>query len=287
MLTLSYRNCVRLLRTVPICPKPKAIGLHNIPRKEPILFVYNHVARRSEPVFLAVAAPPDPPIRFFIEVTLVGEDLFERTEKDVRNSLFSSPVQEKMERRALTRRTMHGIANLMTRFLIAQMRRLNFIPVYLHNPPTQEEKIRRARTNRQALESCLESLAENIPVAIAPSGGSTHEQADLLSIPTTVPSLADMLRRRGRVLKIVPSIIKERPEINQDTYKKYVADRILPFRLWRSLLDRMRIKRYERPRLTVEFLPAVTFTPAKPTKADKIRFVQELQDALYKVLKRD
>jgi hypothetical protein len=66
-----------------------------------------------------------------------------------------------------------------------------------------------------------------------------------------------------------------------------VADRILPFRLWRSLLDRMRIKRYERPRLTVEFLPAVTFTPAKPTKADKIRFVLELQHALYEVLRRD
>jgi len=287
MLTLSYRNCVRLLRTIPICPKPKAIGLHNIPRKEPTLFVYNHVARRSEPVFLAVAAPPDPPIRFFIELTLVGEDLFERTEKDVRNSLFSPHIQEKMERRTLTRRTMHGIANLMTRFLIAQMSRLNFIPVYLHDPPTQEEKIRKAQTNRRALESCLESLAENIPVAIAPSGGSTHEKADLLIIPTTVPSLADMLRRRGQVLKIVPSIIKERPEITKDSYKKYVADRILPFRLWRCLLDRMRIKRYERPRLTVEFLPAVTFTPAKPTKVDKLRFVQELQQALYEVLKDD
>jgi 1-acyl-sn-glycerol-3-phosphate acyltransferase len=287
MLTLAYRNCIRLLRTIPICPKPKAIGLHNIPRKEPILFVYNHVARRSEPVFLAVAAPPDPPIRFFIELTLVGEDLFERTEKDVRNSLFSSPVQEKMERRALTRRTMHGIANLMTRFLIAQMRRLNFIPVYLHDPATQEEKIRKARTNRRALESCLESLAENIPVAIAPSGGSTYEQADLPSIPTTVPSLAEMLRRRGRVLKIVPSIIKESPEINKDTYKKYVADRILPFRLWRHLLDRMKIKRYERPRLTVEFLPPVTFSPSKPTKAEKIRFVQELQRALYEALRKD
>jgi 1-acyl-sn-glycerol-3-phosphate acyltransferase len=287
MLTLSYRNCVRLLRTVPICPKPRAIGLHNIPRKEPTLFVYNHVARRSEPVFLAVAAPPDPPIRFFIELTLVGQDLYERTEKDVRNSLFSPHLQEKMERRALTRRTMHGIASLLTRFLIAQMGRLNFIPVYLHDPPTREERIRKIRTNRQALESCLVSLAEKTPVAIAPSGGSTHEKADLLNIPTTVASLAETLHRRGQVLKIVPSIIKERPEINKDTYRKYVADRILPFRLWRRLLDGMKIKRYERPRLTVEFLPAVTFTPAKPTKADKLRFVQELQRALYEVLKRD
>jgi 1-acyl-sn-glycerol-3-phosphate acyltransferase len=287
MLTLSYRNCVRLLRTIPICPKPKAIGRHNIPREEPILFVYNHVARRSEPVFLAVAAPPDPPIRFFIELTLVGQDLFERTEKDVRNSLFSPHAQARMERRALTRRAMHWIANLMTRFLIAQMRRLNFIPVYLHDPPTEEEKIRKARTNRRALESCLDSLAGNIPVAIAPSGGATHEKAEVMNIPTTVASLAEMVNRRGQVLKIVPCVIKERPEINKDTYKKYVADRVLPFRLWRCLLDSMRIKRYERPRLTVEFLPAVTFTPANPMKAEKIRFVQELQHALYEVLRRD
>jgi hypothetical protein len=167
------------------------------------------------------------------------------------------------------------------------MNRLNFIPVYLHDPPTEEEKTRKVRTNRQALESSLESLAENMPVAIAPSGGSTHEKGETLSIPTTVPSLAEMLHRRGQVLKIVPSIIKERPEINKDTYRKYVADRILPFRLWRGLLDRMRIKRYQKPRLTVEFLPAVTFTSAKPTKAEKLRFVQELQEALYEVLRKD
>ncbi len=287
MITLSYRNCVRLLRILPICPKPRAIGLHNIPRKEPTLFVYNHVARRSEPVFLAVAAPPDPPIRFFIELTLVGGDLFERTRKDVRNSIFSPPLQRKMERRALTRRILEWSANLLTRFLIAQMSRLNFIPVYLHDPPTQEERIRKLRTNRQALESCLESLAKNIPVAIAPSGGSTHEKGETLSIPTTVASLAEILHRRGRILKIVPSIIKERPEIGKDTYRKYVADRILPFRLWRGLLDRMKIKRYQKPRLTVEFLPPVTFAPAKPTKAEKLRFVQELQAALYEVLRKD
>jgi 1-acyl-sn-glycerol-3-phosphate acyltransferase len=287
MITLSYRNCVRLLKLFPICPKPRAIGLHNIPRKEPTLFVYNHVVRRSEPVFLAIAAPPDPPIRFFIELTLVGRDLFERTRKDVRNSIFSPSLQRKMEKRALTRRILEWASNLLTRFLIAQMNRLNLIPVYLHDPPTQEEKARKVRTNRQALASCLESLAKNMPVAIAPSGGSTHEKGEILSIPTTVPSLAEVLHRRGQILKIVPSIIKERPEINKDTYRKYAADRILPFRLWRGLLDSLRIKRYERPRLTVEFLPAVTFTPAKPTKADKVRFVQELQTAIYEVLRKD
>jgi 1-acyl-sn-glycerol-3-phosphate acyltransferase len=287
MLTLSYRNCVRLLRTVPICPKPRAIGLHNIPRNEPVLFVYNHVARRSEPVFLAVAAPAAPPVRFFIELTLVGKDLFERTERDVRNSLFSPSFQERMGKRALTRRMIFWSSNLMTRFLIAQMDRLNFIPVYLHDPPTPEERVRKTRVNRLAFESCIESLTHHIPVAIAPSGGSTHEKGELLNIPTTVPTLAEILHRRGHILKIVPSIIKERPEINKETYKKYVADRILPLRLWRWLLDKLSIRRVLRPRLTVEFLPPVTFTPNKPTKEEKLRFVQDLQEKLYEVLKRD
>ncbi|MGB7296732.1 MAG: hypothetical protein WBC70_14195 [Candidatus Aminicenantales bacterium] len=287
MLTLSYRNCVRLLKTVPICPKPRAIGLHNIPRKGPTLFVYNHIARRVEPLFLAVAAPPDPPIRFFIELTLVGRDLIERTERDIRNSLFSRQLQKKMEKLALTRWALDRISNLLTRFLIAQMSRLNFIPVYLHDPPTPEESVRKMRTNRQAFKFCLESLAENKPVAIAPSGGDTHEKSELLSLPTTVPSLADRLRRQGKELKIVPSVIKEKPGIGKGTYNKYIIDRILPYRLFRRLLDKMRIKRYERPRLTVEFLPAVTFTPDKATKTEKLRFVQELQQALFEVLKRD
>ena len=287
MITLSYRNCVRLLKTVPICPKPRAVGLHNIPRKEPTLFVFNHIARRVEPLYLAVAAPPDPPIRFFIELTLVGRDLIERTERDLRNSLFSQRLQKKMERRALTRRALDRISNLLTRFLIAQMNRLNFIPVYLHDPPTPEESVRKMRTNRRAFKACLESLAENIPVAIAPSGGGTHERAALLNLPTTVPSLANRLRRQGIELKIVPSVIKERPEIGKGTYNKYIVDRILPYRLFRRLLDKMRIRRYERPRLTVEFLPAITFAPAQSTKAEKLRFVRDLQQALFEVLKKD
>ncbi|MBN2409489.1 MAG: hypothetical protein JXE07_07100 [Candidatus Aminicenantes bacterium] len=287
MLTLSYRNCIRLLKTVPICPKPRAIGLHNIPRKEPTLFVYNHISRRVEPLFLAVAAPPDPPIRFFIELTLVGRDLVERTERDLRNSLFSQRLQKKMGGRGPTRRMLDRISGLLTRFLIAQMSRLNFIPVYLHDPQTPEESLRKTRTNRQAFKACLLSLAENIPVAIAPSGGGTHEKAGPLSIPTTVPSLADRLRRQGKELKIVPSVIKEKPGIGKGTYNKYIADRILPYRLFRRLLNTMRIKRYERPSLTVEFLPAVTFTPAKATKTEKLRFVQELQRMLFEALKRD
>ncbi len=287
MLTLSYRNCVRLLRTIPLCPKPRTIGLHNIPRSEPVLFVYNHVARRAEPVFLAMAAPADPPIRFFIELTLVGRDLFERTQRDVRNSIFSPRFQKKMDRRAATRGILDRMSNLLTRFLIAQMNRLDFIPVYLHDPPTREERIRKIRTNRLALASCVESLTQCIPVAIAPSGGATHEKAEIMNTPTTVASLAEKVSGRGRVLKIIPSVIKERPEINKASYKKYIADRILPFRLWRVLLDMMRIKRYERPLLTVEFLPAVTFAPAKATKTDKLLFVQELQQAIYKVLERD
>lgn len=287
MLTFSYRNCVRLLRTVPLCPKPRAIGLTNIPRSEPTLFVYNHVARRSEPLYLAVAAPPDPPIRFFIELTLVGPDLFERTVRDVRNAVFSPGFQKKAAKRNLMRKIVEHSSILLTRFLIAQMKRLDFIAVYLHDPPTPEERTRKARINRQALDSCLKSLAEHAPVAIAPRGGSSYEGADHAIIPTTIPSLAEILRRKGIVLKIVPCVIKERPAINKDSYMKYVADRILPYRLFRKLLDKLRIQPYRRPRLTVEFLPAVTFTASPARKAEKTLFVQDLQRMLYDVLKRD
>lgn len=287
MLIFSYRNCVRLLRTVPICPKPRAIGLTNIPRSEPALFVYNHVARRTEPLYLAMAAPPDPAIRFFIELTLVGPDLFERTLRDVRNAVFSYGFQKRAERRPLMRKIMERSSLLLTRFLIAQMKRLNFIPVYLHDPPTPEERARKARINRQALDSCLESLAERVSVAIAPRGGSSYEGADNSVIPTTIPSLAEILRRKGIVLKIVPCVIKERPEINKDSYAKYVADRVLPYRLFRELPDKLGIRPYRRPRLTVEFLPAVTFAAAPATKAEKARFVQDLQRMLYDVLNRD
>jgi hypothetical protein len=31
----------------------------------------------------------------------------------------------------------------------------------------------------------------------------------------------------------------------------------------------------------------VTFAPSKPTKEEKLRFVQEIQEKLYEVLKRD
>lgn len=287
MLTFSYRNCVRLLRTVPICPKPRAIGLTSIPRSKPVLYVYNHVARRSEPLYLAMAAPSDPAIRFFIELTLVGPDLFERTLRDVRDAVFSPAFQKRAERRPLTRKIMERSSLLLARFLIAQLKRLNFIPVYLHDPPTPEEGTRKARINRQALDSCLESLAEHVPVAIAPRGGSSYEGADDSVIPTTIPSLAEILRRQGIVLKIVSCVIKERPEINKDSYMKYVADRVLPYRLFRQLLDKLGIRSYRRPRLTVEFLPPVTFTAVPATKAEKNRFVQDLQRMLYDVLSRD
>jgi hypothetical protein len=287
MLTLSYRNTIRLLRTFPVCPKPKAIGLANIPADEPTIYVFNHVTTRVEPLFLALAAPPHPPIRFFIDFKVTRPDIFSMTQRDVTNSLFSKKVQEKWGRHALTRKMLEKVSNLLTRFMSANLRGYNVIPVYIHDAPTAEEQAQRRRINRDAFEDCLRSLENHVPVALAPSGGHTHQEATKNVVPTILPSLAEGLQKRGQTLKIVPSVVKERPQVCHGTYKRYIADRILPYRLCRLLLDRLKIKRYLRPRLTVEFLPPVTFTKLESTKEEKVQFVQELQQLIFEVLNRD
>lgn len=287
MLTFSYRNSIRILKYLPICPKPKAIGLSNIPKDEPTIFVYNHITKRVEPLFLALAAPPDPQIRFFADIKVTRPEIFADTYADVKDSVFSPGLQEKWSRHALRRKMLERACRLLTRFLIANISRYNFIPVFVHEPRSPDEFTRRRHINRKAFEDCIRSLECHIQVAIAPSGGYTHQDATKSIVPTTLPSLAKILQKRGKTLKIVPSVVKERPQVCHGTYKKYIADRILPYRLGRLLLDRLKIKRYERPRVTVEFLPPVTFPFLDSTKEDKVRFVQNLQQIMYDVLNRD
>jgi hypothetical protein len=287
MLTFSYKNSIRIMKYLPVCPKPKAVGLSNIPKDEPAIYVYNHVTRRVEPLFLALAAPCNPPIRFFVDIKVAQPEIFTETHADVKNSVFSPSLQEKWSRYALRRKILERASRLLTRFLIANISGYNFIPVFVHEPRSPEEDARRRRINREALKDCVMSLESNMPVAIAPSGGYTHQEATKSSVPTTLPSLAEMLQKQGKTLKIVPSVVKEKPQVCHGTYKRYIADRILPYRLCRLLLDRLKIKRYKRPRLTVEFLPPVTFPFLDSTKEDKVRFVQNLQQIMYDVLNRD
>jgi len=287
MLTFSYKNSIRIMKYLPVCPKPKAVGLSNIPKDEPAIYVYNHVTRRVEPLFLALAAPSNPPIRFFVDIKVAQPEIFTETHADVKNSVFSPSLQEKWSRHALRRKILERASRLLTRFLIANISGYNFIPVFVHEPRSPEEEARRRRINRMAFEDCIRSLEGDVPVAIAPSGGYTHQDATKSSVPTTLPSLAEILKKRGKTLKIVPSVVKERPQVCHGTYKRYIADRILPYRLCRLLLDRLKIKRYERPRVIVEFLPPVTFPFLDSTKEDKVRFVQNLQQIMYDVLNRD
>jgi len=287
MLTLSYKNFRTFLRTVPICPKAEAIGLGNIPSGEPTLFVYNHITKRSEPLFLGMAAPASPYIRFFAEITIVSTYLLSRTKQDILDSIFTQDRQRKISRNRLTRFCFEKFADFLTRFFIAQTNRFHLIPAYIHNPPTREEEFTKWRINRHALEECLTCLESHIPVAIAPSGGSTHESAATPISQTIVPTLANLLYKRGKIVKIVPSIIKERPEINKKTYKSYVADRIFLCRFFRWLINKIGGKGYKRPRLTVEFLPPLTFIKTNPQKSEKIRFVEELQQIMYAALKKE
>lgn len=286
MLSFSYRNSIRILKYLPVCPWPKAIGLSNIPRDEPTIFVYNHQHSRVEPLFLALAAPSRPPIRFFVDIKVTRPEIFSETLADVKDSVFSPSLQEKWGHHALRRKILEKSSRLLTRFLLANMDGYNFIPVFVHEPRSPEEETRRRRINREALEGCIRSLENHTPVAIAPSGGYTHQETTKSTVPTTLPSLAEILQKRGKTLKIVPSVVKERPHVGHGTYKKYIAHRIFPYRICRILLDWLKIKRYERPRLTVEFLPPVTFPYVDSSKEDKILFVQYLQQIIYDVLNR-
>jgi hypothetical protein len=238
-------------------------------------------------LFLALAAPPDPPIRFFVDAKVANPAILAETLKDVRNSVFSPGAQEKWARHALKRRIMDKASRLLTGFLTANINRYNFIPVFVHPPSSPEEESIKRRINREALDSCLRSLENNEPVAIAPRGGYTHQEATRNHVPTTLPSMAEMLRKQGKTLKIVPSVIKEKPQLGFATYKKYIADRILPYRLLRLLLNRLGIKRYERPRITVQFLPPITFPHLESTKDTKVQFVIRLQKIMLDVLNRD
>ncbi len=287
MLTFSYRNSVRLIRLLPLCPVPKASGLSNIPKDDHTIFIYNHQTARVEPLFVALAAPTDPPLRFFIDAKVVDPGILAETRKDVRNSVFSSGTQEKWARHALTRKILERTSRFLTRFMIANLNRYNFIPVFVHEPQSAEELAGWRRFNRSSIEDCLKSLENKIPVAIAPSGGYTHQDTTRLTVPTTLPTLAALLQKRGKTLKIVPSVVKERPQVGFSTYKRYIADRILPYRLLRLLLHRLGIKRYERPLVTVEFLPPVTFPHVNPSKAQKVEFVHHLQKIMYDVLNKD
>ncbi len=287
MFSFSYNNFVAILKAFPLCPMPRAIGLKNIPVGEPVLYVYNHVTRRAEPLFVALAAPGRPPIRFLAEITVLGNDLLPRTRSDIVNSLFRPTFQRKVRRNLIARFLFEKFIDLLTRYFITQMNRFNIIPVYLHEPLTEEERITKRRINRQALEKCVSSLEQNIPVAIAPSGGSTHEAAKDLTIQTIVPMLASLLARRGKTVQIVPCIVKERPAVGKDTYKKYVADRIIFFRLLGWLSKKVRRKNTPRLRVTVEFLRPLVFPKPHPTKTEKLEFVSELQQAIYATLARD
>lgn len=287
MISFSYQNFRALLKAFPICPMPEAVGLENIPLGEPLLYVYNHVTRRAEPLFLGLAAPVSPPIRFLAEITVLGSYLLQRTRNDIADSLFSRAFQEKIKRQAFTRFCFKKFIDFLSSYFTTQMGRFNLIPVCLHPPANKEEKSLKLSVNRQALKECLASLEKNIPVALAPSGGSYNYESEGLSTRTIVPMLASLLFRRGKTVKIIPCVVKERPKINSKTYKKYIAERIFIFRLLRWMASKLGRKKVSRPHLTVEFLPPLVFPNPRPTKTEKLEFTKKLQQLILEALNRE
>lgn len=287
MLTFSYNTLRKLLRTIPVCPKPVTIGLENIPREGPIIYVYNHITLRGEPVYVWVAAPQKPNIRFFATTIIINPDYFPKLRLDVEDAIFPRRFQKKVKKRRWAKLFYTKLIDYLAKYVIAQTNRVGLIGVELDEPATEEEKLKKQRTNKLALEECLKSLENNIPVAIAPSGGKTYETIENPVHNTIVPTLASWLYRRGKVVKVVPCIVKERPLINQKTYWYYVANRIFVYRVIRWLMNLFKIKTYRRPCLTVEFLPPLTFENAEPSRIEKVEFVKNLQQIIYDTLKKE
>jgi len=287
MLTFSYNTSRSLVRTIPICPKPKAIGLENIPEEGPIIFAHNHITRRTEGFFMMVAAPPNPNIRGLGDITLTHEKYLPTLRKDIEEAIFPQHVQEKIKKNRVAKFFYARFIYYLARWLIAQTNRYGSIGVELNEPSTEEEMIKKQRINKRALYECLESLKNDIPLAIAPSAGKTYETVENPVYNTVVPTLASWLYRRGKVVKIVPGVVKEKPMVCQKTYWHYVADRIFVYKALRWFLNLFKIKSYKNPRITVEFLPPLFFKKANPSKSEKVEFVKDLQQIIYDTLKKD
>ncbi len=287
MITFSYNTLRSLVRTIPICPKPKTVGLENIPEEGPIIYAHNHITRRTEGFFLMVAAPSQPNIRGLGDITLTHEKYLPRLRRDIEDAIFPQRVQRKLNKNRLTKLCCNKFVYYLARWVIAQTNRYGSIGVELNDPTTEEEKLKKQRINKQALHECIETLQDDIPLAIAPSAGKTYETVENPVYNTVVPTLASWLYRQGKIVKIVPGVVKEKPMVCQKTYWHYVTDRIFVYKAIRWLLNLSKIKNYEKPCLTVEFLPALFFKNANPSKSEKVEFVKNLQQVIYDTLKKD
>ena len=234
---------------------------------------------------MGVAAPNTPKIRFLAEVTIAAKKYLPILRKDVEDSIFPAGFREKIRRRRWAELFYNKLIDFLARYIVAQVNRLDSIVVDLQEPNTDEERLEKQRTNKQALKKCIESLENNIPIAIAPSGGKTHEGIENPVYQTIVPSLASMFFKRGKVVKIVPSVVKERPAIDKKMFWRYLADRIFIYKAIRWVLNLLKIKSYKKYCLTVEFLPPLTFENARPSKPEKIEFVKNLQQLIYSTLR--
>ncbi len=234
---------------------------------------------------MGVAAPKKPKIRFLAEVTIAAKKYLPILRKDIEDSMFPPRFQEKMRRKPWAKPFYNKLIDLIARYVVAQTNRLDSIVVNLQEPDTEEGRIEKQRTNMHALKKCMDSLENNIPIAIAPSGGKTYEGIENPVYNTIVPMIASMFFKRGKVVKIVPSVIKERPMIDKKTFRLYIADRIFIYKGIRWIMNLLKIKSYKKPCLTVEFLPPLTFENARPSKPEKIEFVKDLQQLIYSTLR--
>jgi 1-acyl-sn-glycerol-3-phosphate acyltransferase len=119
MLSFSYTFLRNLGQRVPVCPKPKPVGLENIPKNGPIIYVYNHATRRGEPIYLGVAAPKKPKIRFLAEITIASKKYLPILRKDIENSMFPPRFQKKMREKPWAKPFYNKMIDFIARWAVA------------------------------------------------------------------------------------------------------------------------------------------------------------------------
>lgn len=146
-----------------------------------------------------MAAPPKPNIKFFAETKLTNPEYLPILRRDIEDAIFSQRFRKIVKKSRLAKLCCTKLIDYLARYVIEQTNRINLIAVDLSKPDTEEEKLKKHRTNKKALEESIESLESNIPLAIAPCGGKTYETVDRPVYNTIVPTLVSWLYRRGKV----------------------------------------------------------------------------------------
>ena len=187
MIAFSYKNLRTLARTIPLCPKPKAVGLENIPNNGPIIYVYNHITRRGEPFYLGMAAPTKPNIRFLAETVLANREYYPKLSREVEDAVFPPKFQKKAQKRLWIKPWYRMVVQILTKYVIAQAKKLNVIHVDLFEPTSEEDRLRKRKITKRPIWSVFEALKTTCRLPLHPAEDALIRQLIILSTRRSFP----------------------------------------------------------------------------------------------------